>query len=476
MSNSFKLRFILFALILSAVTSACKKDPELPDNLIAFETNQQGFTSAENEITIQIKFSYPATQAGSLLINTLFEGIVYNTDLTTEPATNTNAIVFPIAIGDAGKSFKVTKKAGALFDGDETIKFTIPAAPAGMVLGPNPELKLTFAEIVSATGSSTIDGGGATYANRAFIDLSANRQVAVPRLNWDLGFASGTEFRVVLNSSNGMLALKTGKNDINAVNASDTVGLSSRFSHNAIFAAINLTEVPDWVASSITWIDDPSGDLTKTAIAEISATDADNKVYIVNPGTGPGNPAPALGWKKIRILRKGNGYTLQHADIAATTFTEVSVTKDDKYNLQYADFTTGVVLVEPLKDRWDISWTGFTNSTNFGTGPVPYYFQDIILQNSYKVQTAQILTSAITYEAFSEVNLAAVDFGTQSQIKIGANWRTGGGPAGPPAIRTDRFYIIKDAGNNYYKLRFTALATDGERGKPKLEYTLIRKG
>ncbi|MDZ4709952.1 MAG: HmuY family protein [Saprospiraceae bacterium] len=476
MSISFKFRFILFAVILSAVTSACKKDPELPDNLIAFETNQQGFTSAENEITIQIKFSYPATQAGSLLINTLFEGVVYNTDLTTDPAVNANAIAFPIAAGDAGKSFKVTKKAGALFDGDENIKFTIPAAPAGMVLGPNPELKLSFAEIVSAMGSSTVDGGGATYANRAFIDLSANRQTAVPRLNWDLGFASGTEFRVVLNSSNGMLAFKTGKNDINAVNASDTVDLSSRFSHNAIFAAINLTEIPGWVASSIAWIDDPSGDLSKTAIAEISATDSDNKVYIVNPGAGPGTPAPALGWKKIRVLRKGNGYTLQHADIAATSFTEVSITKDDKYNFQFADFTTGVVLVEPPKDRWDISWTGFSFSTNFGNGPVPYYFQDIILQNLYKIQTAQILTSAVSYDAFAEANLATVDFGIQSQVKIGSNWRSGGGPTSGPAIRTDRFYIIKDAGNNYYKLRFTALTSDGERGKPKMEYTLIKKG
>jgi hypothetical protein len=476
MSTSFKHRFILFAFVLSAVVSACKKDPELPDNLVTFETNQQGFSSTENEVTLQVKFSYPATQSGTLLINSLLEGVVYNTELTTDPAVNGNAINFPIAVGDAGKSLKVTKKAGALFDGDENIKFTIAAAPAGMVLGPNPELKLSFAEIVSATGSSTIDGGGATYANRAFIDLSANRQTAVPRLNWDLGFASGAEFRVVLNSSNGMLAFKTGKNDINAVNASDTADLTSRFSHNAIFAAINLTEIPDWVASSITWIDDPSGDLSKTAIAEISATDSDNKVYIVNPGTGPGNPAPALGWKKIRILRKGNGYTLQHADIAATTFTEVAITKDDKYNFQFADFTSGVVLVEPQKDRWDISWTGFSNSTNFGTGPVPYYFQDIILQNSYRVQTAQILTSTITYEAFGESNLATLDFGTQNQIKIGANWRTGGGPSGPPAIRTDRFYIIKDAGNNYYKLRFTALTSDGERGKPKLEYTLIRKG
>lgn len=476
MSNSFKYRFVLYAMLISALITSCKDDPELPDNLVSFETNQQGFTSAESEVTIQVKFSYPATQAGTILINTLLEGLVYNTDLTTDPAVNANAINIPFAIGDAGKSFKVTKKPGALFDGDENVKFTMTAAPAGLVLGANPELKLTFAEIVSAAGSSTLDGGGVNYPNRVFIDLSANRQVAVPRLNWDLGFAAGPEFRVTLNSSNAMMAIATTKTDINTVTAADTVGLAARFSANAIFAAITSTEVPAWVASSIGWIDDPSGDLTKTAIAEIKAADTSNKVYIINPGTGPGNPAPALGWKKVRVLRKGNGYSLQHADIGSTTFTEVTVVKDDKYNFQFVDFTTGLALVEPQKDKWEISWTGFNNSTNFGTGPVPYYFQDIILQNLYKVQTAQVLTSAVTYEAFNESNLTTLDYGTQSQIKIGANWRSGGGPTSGPAIRNDRFYVIKDAGNNVYKLRFTALVTDGERGKPKLEYTLVKKG
>ncbi|MEJ0057158.1 MAG: HmuY family protein [Bacteroidota bacterium] len=198
-------------------------------------------------------------------------------------------------------------------------------------------------------------------------------------------------------------------------------------------------------------------------------------MYIIYRGDGPGNPQPSLGWKKVRIIRNGNDYTLQHADIGATTFTEVKVVRDANYRFQYVHFGNGLVSVEPFKTKWDIAWTGFANTTNLGTGPVPYYFQDIILQNISGVQTVQVLTSTVTYAAFAEANIAALTFGT-NQINIGANWRSGGGPGTAPAIRTDRFYVIKDADGNYYKLKFTSLTTNGERGKPSVEFALVKKG
>ena len=133
--------------------------------------------------------------------------------------------------------------------------------------------------------------------------------------------------------------------------------------------------------------------------------------YIINQGMGVGAPAPALPWKKIRILRKGNGYLIQHADINANTFSEITVNKNDAYNFQYIDFEKGVVTVDPPKDKWDICWTGFTNLTNLGAGLVPYYFQDVIVQNTYKVQTAQILNTTKSYENFGAADLSALDFG-----------------------------------------------------------------
>ncbi|MBC7873686.1 MAG: hypothetical protein H7Y01_06810, partial [Ferruginibacter sp.] len=45
-----------------------------------------------------------------------------------------------------------------------------------------------------------------------------------------------------------------------------------------------------------------------------------------------------------------------------------------------------------------------------------------------------------------------------------------------PAVRTDRYYIIKDGSNNYYKVRFTALTQNGERGYPSYEAVLVKGG
>ena len=401
-------------------------------------------------------------------------GLAYGTDFTTEPAASANLVTLAIPVAATSATIKIKKVTGVLLDGDEKIKLTIQSVDESLVLGEKKELTLTFSEIVAASGGFEVTGGGAAYPNKVFIDLSANRQTAVSRTTWDLAFYSGDDFRVVLNSPNGMLARATTKTDMNAVTAADTVGFKSQFSISAIFAAITGTSVPAWIPQAINWMDDPTGDLTKTAIAAISATASENKVYIINRGSGSGTPAPALGMKKIRIVRNGNGYTLQHADINATTFSEIQITKNTATDFQYVSFATGAVTVEPGKGKWDIAWNGFTNSFPFGTSVVPYYFQDVIVTNR-GASTAKVLTSAIAYDAFTEANIASQTF-ISSQVSIGSDWRSGGGPGLAPAVRTDRYYIIKDAANNYYKLKFTALTAAGERGKPKFEFVLVKKG
>lgn len=468
--------FLVLTLGTVGFLGSCKEDPELPDNLVEFESDALGITDSETELNVNITLFREASADAEIALQFETIGLTYGTDFTTEPAATGNTIVVPVVKGATSASFKVKKVDGVLFDGDEQLVATITTVPTSLVLGEKLTLTLTFDEIVASSASMDVNGGGALYPNKVFIDLSANRQTAVERTTWDLGFSAGNTFRVILNSSNGAMARALDKNDLNAVTAADTAGFGKQLSLAAVFAAINQNPNPDWVPTAITWIDDPAGDITKTALAEISATASENKVYIFNRGTGPGNPAPERGWKKIRVVRNGDGYILQHADISATTFSEIQITKNANYSFRYVSLSTGAVEVEPATTKWDIAWTAFTNSTNFGSGPVPYYFQDIILQNMTGVQTLQILTSTKTYEAFAEADLTGLDFGTQTQTKIGSSWRSGGGPGTAPAIRTDRFYIIKDSDNNYYKLRFTALTTSGERGKPKLEYTLLKKG
>ena len=261
-----------------------------------------------------------------------------------------------------------------------------------------------------------------------------------------------------------MMAKQINKNDLTQVTAADTVGFSTEVAFNQ-FAPATI---------SLPYIDYPNGDLARTAIMATSAAAAENKVYIVNRGLAPGSPAPARGWKKFRILRNASGgYTLQHADIAATTFSTIDIAKEEAYYFKYISFDNGAVSVEPARKKWDIAWSYFSNVTNFGAGEVPYLFQDIILLNR-NVQVAKVMTGTRTFADFGIADITSQTFLT-TQNAIAADWRSGGGPGTSPAVRTDRYYIIKDGDNNYYKLRFTALTQNGERGYPAFEAVWLKR-
>jgi hypothetical protein len=449
-----------FLLVSMLILASCSNDdPPLPDNLSTFESGELGMTEGENELTVKILLSRPTSADQHVTVSFATEGIVYGTDFTTEPEATNNTLSLTIPKGSTEGSFKLIKSAGLLLDGDEKITFNIATTTSSLIIGQQKQLSLTFAEILSSGAIIDINGGGATYANKVFVDLSANRQTAVERSTWDLGFYMlANDFKVILNSSLTMMARPLDKTNLNAVTAIDTLG----------FEETLLIAEPD----ALSWIDDPKGDLAKTAIAPISATASENKVYIVNRGAGSGTP-PHRGWKKIRIVRNGSGYTLQHADINATTFQEIQISKDEAYHFKYVHFETGIVSVEPEKDKWDIAWTYFMNTTSFGVDIVPYTFQDLVLQNTYRVETAKVLTSVVSYDNFSETNLTPLIFST-SQINIGSDWRRTS--PSPVIVYEDRFYIIKDGDGNYYKLRFKLILRDGVRGTPQFEYALVKKG
>lgn len=467
-----------FVLALVVALAACrKKDAPLPDNTAKFETTEQGIPEATASVTVKILLDRAASAEAPVTVQlTPSANLVYGTQFTTTPAATTGTITVPVLAGASEATFTVSKVAGALFFGDETIAFKLISASNGVILGTaNQEYKLTFAEIISTgTGADPVvgQGGGATFGNKVFFDLSANSQVPVQRTKWDLGFFTGDDFRVILNSSTAMMAKQIEKNDLNAVTAADTAG----FGTTVVFSQGMPT------TTSLAYIDYPTGDLSRTAIAEVSATASDNKVYIVNRGTGIGSPAPARGWKKIRIIRNASGgYTLQHADIAATSFTSVDIAKDPLYFFKYASFENGAVDVEPAKAKWDIAWTFFSSLTNFGGGEVPYTFQDMILQNrnveviplTTGAATASLVNTTVAYESFTEANLAGLTFRTP-QNTIGSTWRVT--TTNPATVTAANYYIIKDGDGNIYKLQFTSLTDSGVRGFPAFRSALLKKG
>lgn len=238
------------------------------------------------------------------------------------------------------------------------------------------------------------------------------------------------------------------------------------------------------------YVDGPDGNITLTAMAEVSSNDADNKVYLVNLGHAVSTIAPATGsvnaygdargWRKIRVLRSGSDYKLQYASPDATTFSEVTITKNAAYNFTFFSFNTNtVVTAEPEKAKWDLNFTSFTNLTNFGTGMVSYPYQDFIVTNrNGGTRAYQVLNSeGVLYQNFALANVTTSKFDLDSSIDqrvIGANWRNGGGPSTLPSPRDDRFYVLKDAAGNIYKIRFIAMTNGaGERGNPTFEYARL---
>lgn len=454
---------ITLSLAVVVILSACRKREGLsmPDNYVVFETNEQGIGTGENSITVKVKLSRGTDKDVPVTINLTPLQAVYGTEFTTVPAATNGSITITVPSGNNEGTFVVNKVGGTLYDGDEKIEFDLYSSGSPILIGVNRKFTLSFAELIASNSSLTINGGGATYPNKTFIDLSSNRQTPVLRTNWDLGFYSGdaNDFKVILNSSTAMMAKPINKNDLAQVTAADTAGFVPDLTYGTL------------VPGQMGYVDYPDGDLTKTAIGLISATAADNKVFIVNRGGGVGTPAPARGWKKIRVLRNASGgYTLQHADIASTTFSSIDIPKDDKYFFKYVSFENGIVPVEPEKTKWDIAWTFSGFIFNFG-GEVPYVFQDIVFQNK-NVQVAKVMTTTKPYADFAEADIAGQTF-SSSQMTIGSDWRT----TQPAAVRSDRYYIIKDGNNNYYKLKFTAIMDNNSvRGYPAIEYALVKKG
>ncbi|MEQ1553022.1 MAG: HmuY family protein [Ferruginibacter sp.] len=326
--------------------------------------------------------------------------------------------------------------------------------------------------IAISTGSERIQFNGivgneptSAPANSVYLDFSNDKMTTSLRAGWDLGFYAGPDFRVILNITTVAGAKVTNKFDLNLITAIDTIGLSlstSQFSPSV---------------SDYSFFDNLSGDISQTLIPAVSATASLNPVIILNRGTGGG--IAARPWVKLRIFRNGNGYTIQYAGIQETVFKTLDITKNDLYNFQFVSLDNGVVNVEPEKLKWDIVWSYSMYQANFGAGFVPYNFSDIITVNhlaNVQVKEKVYADAATAITAFAAFNIDSVAANTTlpGRWTIANNWRSTQPATG---AKLDRFYVIKDATGNYYKLKCLAMGvgTDGGvRGKPEFKYALIK--
>ncbi len=318
--------------------------------------------------------------------------------------------------------------------------------------------------------------GGATQPNQVWIDLSENTQTFNQRDSWDLAFYNGTQFRVLINSSIMMAVGKVeGYTDIDQVNSQTVAELKTK---------VQVGNFQD----NVQYIDLPSGDfLNQTSgIAEISETESQNAVYLLNMGrelyTGTIAPKRAFvggaerGWMKIRILRTATEYKIQFAELDSPTHEEVTIEKDTDYHFNYFSLQQkALVKIQPPKKKWDLCFTVFTNAVNAGSYFTSYTFSDMILHNTldntgvYQV-TVEAGQGEMAYKAFQKTDVDESLFVYNDQRALGSNWRTTTGANGAEVF-SDRFYIIKDAEGFYFKLRMMKMSNEeGYRGYPEFEY------
>ncbi|MGB4775005.1 MAG: HmuY family protein, partial [Daejeonella sp.] len=329
-----KLFNSFYIIVLLTIFSSCRKDTPLPDNLIQFETEKTGFEAIQNEVDIKLNLSRVAEANTSVTVELISTGIIYGNQFTTEPASTNNLLTVIIPAGSSSNSFKVKKKAGVLLHGDESLKFAIKTITQPVMIGKKNNLELSFSPIVSTGTDLMLNGGtgGAAAVNSVFVDLSASTSKSVARASWDLGFYNGADFRVIINNTNGAAAIKIDKTDLKQVTAADV---------NPASLAIGAG------SGTLDLMDHPDGDLSKTVIKEITANEADNKVYVISRIGGTPSVNDLM---KIRILRNANGYTLQYAKLDDTNFTTITINKNAAYNFIAFSFDHGVADVEPVKE------------------------------------------------------------------------------------------------------------------------------
>ncbi len=360
----------------------------------------------------------------------------------------------------------------------------------------------------SSGGIVDAEVGGFNQPNRVYVDLSTGTQTAVARDTWEIAVYNGSQNRVYLNNSLLVSAAELeGINDITSVtestelttpltlNALDQTFTPTTVTVNTVAELmqglpVGYTQYGD-LSAGISFTDSKGGELTGTAFKAISTTDNNNNVYIVNlgndiPTTNNGSlntTGDPRGFMKVRVLTNGSGYTIQYAELSDTTnFSEITVTKDNSFNLTGISLSTGqIVNMEPMSSAWDIDFGGVFSY--YGTqGPLAagLTYSDYTVHNTlggvglYQITVEDDSTPNYTNFSYSDINESS--FVNSDRAVIGSGWRSVDFMTGETSVREDRYYIIKDTSGNYYKLRFTAVESEtGERGNPQFQYELLEE-
>ena len=490
---------LLFNILVALLLSSCGSDDDgaaIQEFVVAFENPSTSFTVEDTTKEIKLSFSHAALEDGTATLTYTVVNAEYGTDFTTDPKGEQGTIEVPITSGNSSASFKVDKLQNPIEGHEMSVQFKLMTIsnPNSAIQG-NTTMDVNFTESAALGGTMSPDSGGSTYPNQVFIDLSSQTETVVRRDAWELAFYSGTENRVILNPALRVSAAKLDQyNDLSSITSSTVFNpplVISRFDlFTQTYVEETVTTVEEYKAGVKVsysmygpYVDTVDGQLEGTAFDMVSESNQDNKVYLFYMGTEvplesaePGSINTGTedrGWYKVRVLKDAGSYVLQYASLDATDYKEITIEKDPQFNMTAYSMTDNkIVSVEPAKGNWDLNVSGVF-ATDIGTT-----YSDFVLHNTlggvslYEV----IITEGVkSYADFTKADVDESQLNDEDRSIIGSNWRSATGPSSStPVAKDDRYYVLKEADGNYYKIRFTAVVNEsGERGYPSFEYSLL---
>jgi hypothetical protein len=292
------------------------------------------------------------------------------------------------------------------------------------------------------------------YRYQSYYDLNSGQVVSTNlKKEWDLGFECSPDgWHVILNTSNFMIAARTGSDDFSA--PIDTTGFKWRFDKSD--GNLDSTAIGNW--------------FTLTEDSSIIYT---NEVYVIDRGYDEAGNLRGLR----KIIFSGfneQRFVFRFATLDGSEDITDTVTKDQSVNFMCYSFDDGgkQLNLEPPKYEWDLLFTQYTTMlyTNQGE-PYPYIVTGV-LSNRMGVEVFQ--DTLMDFQSIDLNSIKQLEF-TTIQDEIGYDWKDITGDVTSGSISYEIIeginYLVKDQEGYYYKLRFISFYNNsGEKGYPTFEY------
>jgi hypothetical protein len=280
---------------------------------------------------------------------------------------------------------------------------------------------------------------GENYEHQLWFDLDADSIIhQTERMDWDLAFECAPEgWRIRLNTSRLMLAVRTGTSDWEAVKSVS----GQRFRWDTSDGNPDSLALGNWRACP-------------------------TEVVILDLGYSPeGN---RLGYRKVQFLGLENQrYTFRYANLNGTNADTATVVQDTTFlHVHYSLRNHQALNAEPPKDAWDLLFTQYT-FVFYNADNQPYMVNGVLLNPSLVAVAAD---SSKAFEAITAADIPNYVFSNTWDM-IGYNWKSYSFDTQRYEVFPQKNYVIRDRKGFYWKLHFTDFYdATGLKGAPTFSY------